>query len=134
MKSDVYLNYAETQIELGNDAEARKYINLVRARSTMPAITDGGAALKERYRNERKVELFMENHRYNDLRRWDIATSIMDNKPIRGIEIRKSTDGKKTYSLANRQVILFPEKYRFVPIPKEEIDRSNKILEQNPGY
>lgn len=132
--AELYLNYAETQIELGNDAEARKYINLVRSRSGMPAITDAGAALKERYRNERKVELFMENHRYNDLRRWDIATSVLDNKATRGIEVRKAVDGTKTYSIANRQVIMFPQKYRFVPIPKDEIDRSNKILEQNQGY
>ncbi len=132
--AELYLNYAETQIELGNDAEAQKYINLVRARSNMPNITDNGAALKERYRNERKVELFMENHRYHDLRRWDIATSIMNNKPIRGIDIKKAVDGTKTYTIVDRQVIMFPEKYRFVPIPKEEIDRSNKILIQNPGY
>lgn len=132
--AELYLNYTETQIELGNDAEARKYINLVRSRSGMPAITDAGAALKERYRNERKVELFMENHRFHDLRRWDIATSVMDKKPIRGIEIRKAADGSKTYSIADRQVIMFPQKYRFVPIPKDEIDRSNKVLIQNDGY
>jgi len=107
---------------------------LVRARSSMPAIADAGAALKERYRNERKVELFMENERYHDLRRWDIATITMDNKPIRGIEIRKAVNGTKTYTIANRQVIMFPEKYRFVPIPKDEIDKSNKVLIQNPGY
>jgi len=58
----------------------------------------------------------------------------LDNKPIRGIEIRKSVSGVKTYTIANRQVIMFPEKYRFVPIPKDEIDKSNKVLIQNPGY
>ena len=58
----------------------------------------------------------------------------LDNKPIRGIEIRKAVSGTKSYTIANRQVIMFPEKYRFVPIPKEEIDRSNKVLIQNPGY
>ena len=107
---------------------------MVRARSTIPAIADAGSALKERYRNERKVELFMENQCYHDLRRWDIATITMDNKPNCGIEIRKAVSGTKTYTIANRQVIMFPEKYRFVPIPKEEIDRSNKVLIQNPGY
>lgn len=132
--AELYLNYAETQIEVGNDAEARKYINLVRARSSMPPVTESGDALKERYRNERKVELFMENHRYHDLRRWNIATKTMDNKATRGIEIRKAPDGTKTYSIADRQVIMFPEKYKFVPIPKEEIDRSNKVLIQNDGY
>jgi hypothetical protein len=38
--AELYLNYAETQIALGNDAEAQKYINLVRARSGMPAVAD----------------------------------------------------------------------------------------------
>ena len=132
--AELYLDYAETQIELGHDAEARAYINKVRARSTMPAIADAGSALKERYRNERKVELFMENERYHDLRRWDIATSVMDSKAIRGIDIKKADDGTKTYSIVNRQVIMFPTKYRFLPIPKDEVDRSNKVLIQNPGY
>ena len=68
------------------------------------------------------------------LRRWDVASKTMDKKAKRGIEIRKAADGTKTYSIANRQVILFPEKYRFVPIPKDEIDRSNKVLIQNDGY
>jgi hypothetical protein len=88
----------------------------------------------ERYRNERKVELFMENHRYHDLRRWEIATSTMNNKPTRGIEDRTAGDGTKTYTIVNRQVILFPEHYRFVPIPKAEIERSNNVLQQNSGY
>jgi starch-binding outer membrane protein, SusD/RagB family len=132
--AELYLNYAETQTELGHDAEAQKYINMVRARSNMPAINDNGLALKERYRNERKVELFMENHRYHDLRRWEIASSLLDNKTIRGIEIQKSDAGVKSYTIVDRQTILFPEKYRFVPIPKAEIDRSGNILIQNPGY
>jgi starch-binding outer membrane protein, SusD/RagB family len=132
--AELYLNYAETQIELGHEIEAKKYINMVRDRSGMPSINDNGFSLKERYRNERKVELFMENHRYHDLRRWEIASSTMNDKFIRGVEIKKSDNGVKSYSVVDRQKIFFPEKYRFVPIPKDEIDRSGNILKQNPGY
>jgi hypothetical protein len=132
--TELYLNYAETQIALGNDVEARTYINKVRERVGMPAVDDSGDALLERYRNERKVELFMENHRYHDLRRWGIAQDVLDGMVIQGIEIRKSEDGTKTYWLEDRQTIVFPEKYNFVPIPKDEVDRSDNILVQNPGY
>ena len=132
--AELYLNYAETQIELGNDGEAQKYINLVRNRSSMPAVTDVSITLKERYRNERKVELFMENHRYHDMRRWNIATSVLNNKAVRGLEVNKDGNGIKTYTIKDRQILLFPEKYRFVPIPKDEIDRSDNVLIQNPGY
>ena len=38
------------------------------------------------HRNKRKIELFMENHRYNDLRRSNIATYVLNNKPTRGVE------------------------------------------------
>lgn len=132
--AELYLNYAETQIVLGNDIEARTYINKIRERVGMPAVDDSGDALLERYRNERKVELFMENHRYHDLRRWNIAQDVLDGMIIQGIEIRKADDGNKSYWLEDRQTIVFPEKYNFVPIPKDEIDRSDNILVQNPGY
>ena len=34
--AEFYLNYAECQIELGNNAEALKYINLIRKRVNLP--------------------------------------------------------------------------------------------------
>ena len=100
----------------------------------MPDVTVTGAELKERYRNERKVELFMENHRYHDLRRWDIATIQLDNKPIRGLKVLKKDDGTKTYEVFNLVNFVFPTKYRFLPVPLSEIEKSKNVLTQNTGY
>lgn len=38
--AEFYLNYAECQIELGNDNEALSYINKTRTRALLPALTD----------------------------------------------------------------------------------------------
>lgn len=45
--AEIYLNYAECQMELGNKAEALKYINLVRQRVGLPAAT--GKDLRAEY-------------------------------------------------------------------------------------
>ena len=86
--AEVLLNYAEACIELGEDAEARKYINMIRTRAGMPDIPDSemGDVLKEHYRNERKIELAYEQHRYFDIRRWMIAPEVIKN--VQGIDIR----------------------------------------------
>jgi starch-binding outer membrane protein, SusD/RagB family len=77
--AEVLLNYAEACIELGQDAEARIYINKIRARAGMPDITESGAALKDRYRNERRVELAFEEQRFFDVRRWLIGPQSAEN-------------------------------------------------------
>src|SRR5690625_7573189 len=77
--AEVLLNYAEASIELGDDADARRELNKIRARAGMPDIQDSGEALKERYRNERRVELAFEEHRYFDIRRWKIAPEVIVN-------------------------------------------------------
>ena len=66
--AEVYLNYAECQIELGNNAEALKYINLIRNRALLPDAT--GKDIRTEYEYERTVELMFEGQRFFDLRRW----------------------------------------------------------------
>ncbi len=55
--SEFYLNYAETQIALGDEGEARTAINKIRAKYAMPDVVESGADLVTRYRRERRVEL-----------------------------------------------------------------------------
>ena len=75
--AEVLLNYAETQIELGNEDEARTYINMVRERVGMPATTATGADLMNLYRNERTVELAFEEHRF-----FDVVTGFQKKRCI----------------------------------------------------
>ena len=80
--AEILLNYAEAQIALGNEGEARNAINQIRQRAGMPDIDDTGQDLVDRYRNERRVELALEMHRYFDTRRWMIAPEVEDEDAV----------------------------------------------------
>ena len=131
---EMYLNYAEAEFNLGHEATAREYLDRIRNRAgiTTP-LTESGAALLDRIRNERQVELAFEGHRYYDVRRWKIA-DVTENKPVRQVIItRNSTTGVKTYLYQTLEPRTFDRnKHYLMPIPRTEINRSN--LPQNPGY
>lgn len=130
--AEVLLNYAEAQIALGNEEEARTYINMVRDRVGMPPTTATGDALVELYRNERTVELGMEEHRYFDIRRWKIAEEVL-NRPVHKMTVVKNDDNSFTYEVEEMAPRSFPERMYWQPIPIDEI-RKNPNLVQNPGY
>ncbi len=46
----------------------------------MPAITESGDALRQRYRNEKRIEMAFEEQRYFDARRWMIAPQTLGRK------------------------------------------------------
>src|SRR5258708_31290711 len=54
----------------------------MRFRAGMPATMETGDALRQRYRNERRVELAYEEHRYHDARRWMIAQTTLGRKIV----------------------------------------------------
>jgi hypothetical protein len=137
--SEIYLNYAEAQYHLGNEDLAREYINKIRDREgvKMPPVTATGEALLEKIYHERYIELAFEGHRYFDVRRWKIAEKT-ETTHIMGHEIIKNNDGTFTY---NRYRLTqesrkneWKEAFYRLPIEFSEIQKSNKSLEQNPGY
>ncbi|WP_118195041.1 RagB/SusD family nutrient uptake outer membrane protein [Albibacterium indicum] len=138
--AEVLLNYAEACIELGEEAEAKKYLKMVRERAGMPGSSvdnASGQALENLYRYERRVELAYEGHRFFDARRWMTAKEDF-SKPAQGIVIYgKLQPDRKTlvysYTVDNIQDRSFPEKMYFIPIPIGEI-RKNENIEQNPNY
>ena len=100
--AEILLNYIEACIELGEEAEARSYLNMIRARAGMPPVSDSGAALMERYRNERRVELAYEDHRFYDVRRWMIAPSAYVNATgvfVTGDMAADGTISNRTYAV-----------------------------------
>ncbi|HEX6926728.1 MAG TPA: RagB/SusD family nutrient uptake outer membrane protein [Longimicrobiaceae bacterium] len=133
--AEIYLNYAEAQYELGNEALAREYVSRVRARAGMPPLraTVTGPELRDRIRNERRIELAFEGHRFFDIRRWKIAAEV-ENTPIRGMDIIKKASGELVY----RPVELlkkapYEEKMNLLPVATAEI-RRNPELAQTPGW
>lgn len=132
--AEVLLNYAEACLELGEEEEAVKYINLIRTRAGMPDVPSGekGEALRNRYRNERKIELAYEQHRYFDIRRWMIAPEVIEN--AQGIDIRYPYGSDKpTYSIIEVQDRVWKNKSYFLPILLDEMQK-NELLIQNPEY
>ena len=129
---EIYLNFAEAAFELGKEDECREYVNKIRARVGMPGLPASvtGENLRQRLYNERRIELVFEEHRYFDLRRWKLASEVL-NRPGHGIKIvlDKAT-GVKTYSdelLLDRK---FYDTMYLLPIATEEILRNNGTLQQ----
>ena len=148
--TEAVLNYVEACIALGEDAEARAWLNKVRFRSGMPAVTESGNALRDRYRNERRIEMAFEEQRYHDARRWMIASSTLGNK-VQIINVIGTLKPGKTVSLYRYDPTSYDYQYKvvpmdpgkenrawadkmfFLPIHRDEMNR-NKNLVQNPGY
>ena len=124
--SEVYLNYAECMIELEEDAEALKYINLIRNRALLPSAT--GQDIKAEYRYERTVELMFEGQRFFDLRRWKELENYYnksENWPT-GIKIYKMKDGTLLYEHNTEPVqqrSMDPSKNYWWPVPRYELNR-----------
>lgn len=149
-QTEAILNYVEACIELGEDAEARNWLNQIRFRSGMPAITESGDALRQRYRNERRVEMAYEEQRYHDARRWMIAATTLGRKAS-VINIKGTLKAGKTVAVYKYDPNNYDYNYRvtpidpgkenrnwddkiyFLPISRDEINRNNKLV-QNPGY
>jgi hypothetical protein len=149
--TEMMFNYAEACIELGLDAEAKTWLNKIRFRAAMPAVTESGlAALRQRLRSEKRIEMAYEEQRYHDARRWMIADVTLGRKTtyidVQGTlkpgaaaptPYRKDpTKFDYTYtpvvnnSLENRK---WDDKMYYRPLNKDEINRNN-LLVNNPGY
>ena len=91
--------------------------NAVRERAGVnPVPTDGsGEITLQMLLDERRVELAFENHRFNDLVRTGQAQTVLADFA--------SSEG---YSFNATDLLL--------PIPQGEINVSNGLLTQNPGY
>ncbi|MFT4686005.1 MAG: hypothetical protein ACJATN_001473 [Neolewinella sp.] len=148
--TEAVLNYVEASIELGEEDVARDWLSKIRFRSGMPAVTESGDALVQRYRNERRVELAYEEHRYHDARRWLIAEETL-GQIVQTIDIRATLRPGQTahtpymydpavYEYAynvventENETRTWDNKMFYRPIARDEISR-NMLLVQNPGY
>jgi hypothetical protein len=134
--AEIYLNYAEAEFELGDEAKCRQFINKVRNRVGMPDIpaTVTGEALRQRLYNERRIELAFENHRFFDIRRWKIA-NVIENRPIYGMDVfLNKTTNVKTYSpVLLLQKNAWQDKMNLLPVDRSEVDRTSPDL-QTPGW
>lgn len=146
--AEMYLNFAEaayqstgnpdTQINIGNgfSMSARDAINTIRRRVGMPDLPSGLSKdeFEKRYRNERRVELAYEGHRYYDVRRWKIMEDC--EHYVTGMRITENA-GSFTYQRISFERESYKEKLYFYPIPQGEINKMQSQTGtnwQNPGW
>lgn len=131
--AEVLLNYAEAQNEaVGPDNSVYEAINYVRERSGQPALSGlSQEQMRERIRNERRVELSFEEHRFFDVRRWKLG-SVYFNAPVYKVQITNN-NGNLIYNFPKWEDRKFEEFQNLLPFPQSEIDRNPKLI-QNTGY
>jgi starch-binding outer membrane protein, SusD/RagB family len=136
--AEILLNYAEACIELGEYDEAMMYINRVRRRAGQPELTGlAGEELRQRYRNERRIELAFEDHRILDVRRW-LAGPEGYYPVTQAVVVYKLQPDNTTSEVPEISHRVFQnrawiDKAYFMPIARAEINK-NADLVQNPGY
>ena len=142
--AEVLLNYAEAMNEAyGPDADpkaygmtAREALTEVRnsASTSLPAVT---ATSKQDFRDavkqERRIELAFEDHRYWDLLRWKDAEVVL-NRSIKGVQVRKNNLGGFQYTYPTVAYRTFYERNYYLPFTRKEIANSAGTLTQNPDY
>jgi starch-binding outer membrane protein, SusD/RagB family len=148
--TEVVLNYIECTLALGLESEAKPLLNKIRFRSGMPAVTDAGTDLVNRYRNERRIELAYEEHRYHDARRWMIPAETVGRGIKQVKTVAKLKAGKTplvpyrfdptvydyTYTVegnTENETRKWLDKMYYRAISRDEINRNDKLV-QNPGF
>jgi len=171
--AEVLLNYAEAVYERNgviSDADLDKSLNLVRLRAnkTMPKLSNAFAAtngldLRTEIRRERFTELYYENFRFDDIKRWhsagtDLVTNVGGSAygnaagfvspwPVSirftGTQAQLGPNQLATVPTnakdANGNLILdntartFSERHYLYPIPTQQLTL-NPALIQNPGW
>jgi hypothetical protein len=133
-----YLNYAEALNEYeGAVPDVYKYVNLIRQRAGMPALPAGLSkeAMRERIRQERRIELAFETHRYFDLHRWKLSQTV-DNKDVYGMSIQNGTSLQDNAfykrTMVEKRIFIAPRHYLW-PIYQSEINKNNNLV-QNPQW
>lgn len=138
--AEVILNYAEALNEMNRVEEAVTQIKLIRQRAGIAAGANTRYGIKtgitqtemrDLIRNERRIELSFEEHRFWDLRRWKTAATELA-APVYGMKITKSGTAR-IYEKVQVGTLLFDTKMYHMPLPYDEIIK-NRALIQNEGW
>lgn len=147
--AELYLNFAEAAYHLAGGPDvpvasaagialsARDAVNAVRKRAGMPDFPTGMTqeAFEKKYRNERRVELAFEEHRFFDVRRWKILNQT--DGFVTGMRITRSGPDLiyTRIKLADRGTNA--DKYLMFPLSAAEVQKMEALTGekwQNPGW
>jgi hypothetical protein len=127
----MFIRYADILLMLSELTEDASYMNEVRDRADLPPV----AYTLENLQKERRYEFAFEGLRWNDMRRWGAEYTKENLEDQVGVSIF-NFGNEETHSA------LHPDGYSarfdatkgFFPIPQSQIDISEGLLEQVPGY
>lgn len=149
--TEAVFNYVEASIELGEIETAKFWLNRIRFRAGMPAITATDQnTLRNIYRHERRIEMAYEEQRFFDTRRWLIADETIGRKVTIVNVTATFKPGKSLANIYKHDESIYDYQYvpqefntkenrvwknqvYFLPLSRDEI-RKNPLLVQNPGY
>lgn len=167
--AEVLLIRAEAGAELGKDPELNKTINALRARVGFkfqldenpiedpdlvvkyPNVKGANKNLIREIRRERRIELFAEGYRWDDVCRWNVG-EVVYNRERRGAKMDPKLYTEKEIATIREQVgfdkdgfitpytkrspytMNFKAKNYLYNIPLNEISLNPNLLPQNPGW
>ncbi|MBX2816109.1 MAG: RagB/SusD family nutrient uptake outer membrane protein [Saprospiraceae bacterium] len=146
--SEILLNYVEANINLGNEGEAIAWLDRLRFRNGLPAVTASGSDLVELYKRERDKELVNEDARLFDMKRWLEGPQSLNQqvqqvlvqgtqKPGTSVGVYQKDRDVFDYTYTPTEIVfenrIWQDHVYFMPISQTEIDRDPSLV-QNPGY
>lgn len=139
--AEALLTYAEAMNEYLGDPtttegefsiSALEALNMVRANAGMPDVTvTSQSDFREAVRREWRVEFAFEDHRFWDVRRWDIGQATQGQ--IDGVEITRS-GGKYDYKRMTVETRTWAARQNLFPIPQSELFCNPNLNPQNTGW
>ena len=136
--AEIYLNFAEANFYAKGavTTEALAAVNLIRSRAGMPDIpaSVSTSEFEQKLRNERRIELAFEEHRYYDLRRWKIQSDY--EGIVTGMQITKNGEDLDYERIVVQKRNVTDDKYSMWPIPLTEENKFNALGVdfQNSGW
>lgn len=155
--AEVLLDYAECCLQTGDNAEAKKYVNMIQRRAGSKTISDN--VDMEVLKREKSYEMWFEGCRFQDILRWNDAKGLAHLKESgkqvphlfdKMFRAPKATDENIVWehgSEANSRFYIahtheamdagftvgFQEKNRLFPYPSSVVEM-NPNIKQNTGY
>ncbi|MGN1255049.1 MAG: RagB/SusD family nutrient uptake outer membrane protein [Prevotella sp.] len=155
--AEVLLDYAECCLQTGDNAEAKKYVNMIQRRAGSKTISDN--VDMEVLKREKSYEMWFEGCRFQDILRWNDAKGLARLKESgkqvphlfdKMFRAPKATDENIVWEHGNEAnsrfyiththeaedagfTVGFQEKNRLFPYPSSVVEM-NPNIKQNTGY
>lgn len=127
--AEVLLLAAEANLQSNNIPKATECLNEVRTRAQLPAL---GTVSMNDIKKEKRLELWMEGCRYQDLIRWGDAATVLAKRGQERPALYK--DGRVSWTEQKNASAGFKTgKHELLPFPATEMN-VNKNMKQNPGW